>query len=78
MEIPVDEQVVKIRNIALEVIDKEHPWAYFDGSAQEQGCGGGIILHISESHYFHICLGLGEGTNNFVELLTIFHLLYFL
>lgn len=78
MEIPVDEQVAKIRTITLEVIDKAYPWAHFDISAQEQGCGNGIILHISETHYFYICMGLGEdGTNNFAELLTLHHLLYF-
>jgi len=77
LEIPEETQVTRTRHITLEVIDRGKPWAYFDGAAQDQGCGSGIILHISESHYCHISLGLGNGTNNFAELMTLRHMLHF-
>lgn len=77
LEISVDEQVIWTRNIIMEFIDKEHPWAYFGGATQKQGCGGDVILHLIETHYFHICLGLGDDTNNFMEPLTLRHLLHF-
>lgn len=32
------------RNISAETIDKTFPWAYFDGLAQQVGCGGGVVL----------------------------------
>jgi len=38
LEIVVNEKVV---------IDNVHPLAYFNGAAQEYGCGGGIILHLT-------------------------------
>lgn len=38
---------------------------------------GGILLHLSDTHYFHLRLGLGPGTNNHAELITLRHLLYF-
>jgi len=59
------------------VIHQGTLWAFFDGAANTQSCGGGIIFHISASHFYHIKLGLGEGTNNFAELITLRHLLHF-
>ena len=38
------------RIINPENINTSLPWAYFDGSAQEIQCGGGAILHLSETH----------------------------
>ena len=40
------------------VIDKTAPWAYFDGAAQENHCGGGAYLYLREGHYFQIMMGL--------------------
>jgi ribonuclease HI len=60
-----------------EAIDKSKPWAYFDGASQNHTCGGGIVLHLAENHSFHLKLGLGQGTNNYVELLTLKLLLLF-
>lgn len=28
-------------------------WAFFDGAAQERGCGGGAILHLSHQHSYN-------------------------
>lgn len=53
------------------------PWAFFDGAANQQSCGGGFILHVTENHHYKIKAGLGVGTNNFSELITLRHLLHF-
>lgn len=58
-------------------IDKTTPWAFFDGAANQQGCGGGFILYINEHHFYKVKMGLVAGTNNFAELITLRHLLHF-
>eukprot|EP00253_Pinus_taeda_P028743 PITA_28743 len=65
------------RTIHPELIDKSHPWAYFDGSAQDEGCGGGALLYLREGHCYHIQVKLGRGTNNFAELSITKHLIHF-
>jgi len=65
------------RHIVPEDINHTHPWAYFDGSTQEAGCGGRAILYLFESHHFQIQMGLGRGTNNFAELITAKYLIQF-
>ena len=62
----------------LEVeIDRTSPWAFFDGASQNNVCGGGVVLYLTESHYFVLSMGLGGGTNNFSELLSLKFLLIF-
>jgi len=62
----------------LEVeIDHTQPWAFFDGASQNNLSGGGAVLHLSDSHFFTISMGLGEGTNNFAELMSLKLLLIF-
>ena len=58
-------------------IDKENPWGFFDGAAHNDLCGGGSLLFLSASHSFELIIGLGEGTNNFVELMSLKLLLIF-
>eukprot|EP00253_Pinus_taeda_P004922 PITA_04922 len=58
-------------------IDHATPWAYFDGAANQQSCGGGFIIYKTEQHYYSIKVGLGAGTNNFADLITLRHLLHF-
>jgi len=65
------------RPLAPNPIDKSIPWAYLDGAAQEHGCGGGFLLYLFDHHHFKVKLGLGEGTNTYVELITLRHLLHF-
>lgn len=77
LEIPFENKQNTPKNIMPEIINKDMPWAYFDGAAQRQGCGGAILLHLSDSHYYYLRLGLGPGTNNHAELITLRHLLYF-
>ena len=40
-------------------------------------CGGGVVLHLSDSHSFIFSMGLGEGSNNYAELLSLKLLLIF-
>ena len=62
----------------LEVdLDRSSPWAYFDGAAQNNACGGGAVLYLTESHFFVLSMGLGEGTNNYSELMSLKLLLLF-
>jgi len=66
-----------MHNISTENIDKNTPWAYFDGWTQHHGCGGDILIHITINYYYKIQMGLRDGTNNFSELVSLCHLLYF-
>ena len=50
---------------------------FFYGAAQNNVCGGWGLLFLSDSHYFELTMGLGEGSNNFVELLSLKLLLIF-
>eukprot|EP00253_Pinus_taeda_P032224 PITA_32224 len=58
-------------------IDKSKPWAFFDGSAQEIGCGGGAVLYVSDTHCYKLQINLGRGTNNFAELCTAKHIIHY-
>ena len=70
-------RVARERRILEVEIDRTSPWAFFDGAAQNNSCGGGAVLFLSESHYFVMSIGLGEGTNNFAELMSLKLLLIF-
>ena len=50
---------------------------FFDGAAQNNICGGGVLLFIIESHVYELGAGLGEGSDNFVELMSLKLLLVF-
>jgi len=75
--LPEEDTNTPPRTIIPETIDKSKPWAYFDGSTQEAGCGGGVILFLNDTHCFKIQINLGKGTNNYVELNTAKHLIHF-
>ena len=80
-EILDDEHTPTVQTVMPEAINRNQTWAYFDGSTQEQGLGGGglggILLHLSDNHYYHVQMGLGVGNNNFAELISLRHLLHF-
>lgn len=69
----------KHRPVRIEQIDKGIPWGFFDGASpvDQRSCGGGGVLFKSEEHFFHISAGLGRGTNNFAELMSLRLLLLF-
>ena len=52
-------------------VDRSMAWGFYDGAAQNNLCGGGAILFMIENHYFELMVGLGEGSNNFAELLSL-------
>jgi hypothetical protein len=60
-----------IQLIQSEILEKSKPWAYFLVAPRNHLCGGGFVLHLSEILSFHIKLGLGQGTNNYADLLTL-------
>jgi len=64
------------RDLEVE-IDRSAPWGFFDGAAQNNRCGGGAILYLSDAHYFVLTSGLGEGSNNYAELMSLKLLLIF-
>lgn len=67
----------KVRNLSIVEIDKSRPWGFFDGASQNNLCGGGALLYLSDDHFFKIAVGLGEGTNNHAEILSLKLLLAF-
>ena len=58
-------------------LDKSMPWGYFDGAAQDNICRGGALLYLSETHFVKLVVGLGGGSNNFAELMSLKLLLVF-
>ena len=58
-------------------MNRNTPWAFFDGASQNSICGGGACLFLNQSHYFQISLGLGTRTNNYAELMMLKLLLCF-
>jgi len=48
----------------------------FDGAAQLGICGGGGTIYLPDGHMYHYKVGLGSGTNNRAELLSLWSLLW--
>jgi len=48
----------------------------FDGAAQLGICGGGGTITLQDGRIFHYMVGLGNGTNNRAELLSLWTLLW--
>lgn len=69
----------QVREIQQEPIDKSFPWGYFDKDAQGDPicCGAGVVLFLIEDHFYRLKWGLGVGTNNKVELASLYMLLIF-
>ena len=67
------------KELQQEHIDKTVPLGYFDKVAQGEPtvCGAGAVLYLTKDHFFQLKWGLGEGTNNKVELLALYMLLIF-
>jgi len=75
--LPEHLRAAKQRRVLEVEIDQARPWAFFDGASQNNVCGGGAVLHLNESHHFTLSMGLGAGTNNYAELLSLKLLLIF-
>ena len=61
------------RQVFKERIDQPIPWAFVDGAFQGNPavCRGEDILFSTSSHFFKFRPGLGPGTNNFAELISL-------
>lgn len=59
------------------MFDPHMPLEYFDGATQEDGYGGGVILHLTHKHSFNLFMGLRRGTNNSGELSAPLHIICF-
>jgi hypothetical protein len=61
------------RKVVEEVVDKLGAWAYFDGATQgeTQICCVGRALFLNDSHCLKFKVGLGKGTNNDIELMSL-------
>lgn len=72
-------QAIRTRPVRVEQFDKSMPWAFFDGASlnHQSVCGGGGVLYKTESHYFHLVAGLGRGSNNYAELMSLKLLMLF-
>ena len=70
-------RAAKQRETLAVEIDQTTPWGFSDGAAQNNLCGGGALIFLSDSNFFELTLGLGEGSNNYVELLSLNLLLIF-
>lgn len=67
----------KTRIPILPSLDYRIPWGYFNGASQGHlpSCGVGVALYINQNHYIYIRYAPGSGTNNKVELATLWTLL---
>jgi len=68
---------IRTKNLSIVEIEKSRPWGFFDGASNNNLCGGGALLFLTENHYFKISIGLGEGSNNYAEILSLKLLLVF-
>ena len=75
--LPTRLMIKKQREVLDVAIDRSTPWGYFDGAAQNNICGGGVVLYVNENHYFEMSVGLGAGSNNRAELLSLQLILIF-
>ena len=53
------------------------PAGYFDGAAQMNMGGAGLMIYISETHYYCFAVGCGISTNTRSELLALWSVLRF-
>jgi len=68
-----------IQQVQVEVMDRTKPWDFFDGASQNNNllCEVGTLLFLSKNHSYKLKMGLGPGTNNYDELVSLKLLLLF-
>jgi len=76
---PQENESTSVKIIQPESYNPLMPSTLFDEASQNQNliCGGGAVIHLSENNLFIIKMGLGPGTNNFFELMSLKLLLLF-
>ena len=67
------EKEPKIRVLVPPEINKDIPWAFFDGASQGNPPlgGSGGVLYLSKNHKLQARFSLGHYTNNKLELETL-------
>jgi hypothetical protein len=77
--LPQGKAVPPVRLVVEEIVDHSQPWDFFNGASQNDGkiYGGGVVLYLSDSHFFKLKMGLGSGSNNYTELMALKLLLTF-
>ena len=50
---------------------------FFNGAQQEGKCGAGMVIRLNDSHVINLNMGVGDGTNTFVDLISLWGLLWF-
>ena len=65
------------RVLKLPSLDKNTPWAFFDGASQGESLLGGVggVLHLNEFSKMEITFSPGQGTNNKDELSALWYVL---
>lgn len=55
------------------ILDDQHtyPFGFYDGAAQNGVCCVGIVIKLSRSHYYHLHLKAGCGSNTRAELVVL-------
>jgi hypothetical protein len=76
-ELKEDPKSKKQCNLTLPSMDYGIPWGFFDRASQGHlpKCGVRVILYVNQNHYIYIIYAPGGGTNNRVELKTLWTLL---
>jgi ribonuclease HI len=76
---PQENESTSVKIIQPESYNPLMPSALFDEASQNQNhiCGVGAVIHLSENNLLRIKIGLGPGTNNFFELMSLKLLLLF-
>lgn len=71
--IPLPNNVKSIRKVREEHIRGDISWAYFDFASDPQNiCGAGFVIHINnKKKSLKALVGLGSGSNNYVELQSL-------
>ena len=70
--IPESEEERTPRQVREEQIKEGITWAFFDGASNQRNiCGERIVIHLNAQKCLKSSMGLGAGTNNFVELQTL-------
>lgn len=87
MDLVVDRSIRAFKQIATDVgkpmktvkrgpsLHSLFPWIFFYGECLDGSCGCGIIIHVSDQHFFSINLAAGRVSNTRAELIAFWGLL---
>lgn len=76
-EHPERKGTIKIQRVTHPIMEEGAIYGFFDGASQRGICGGGIMIHCSNSHNFLLHVELGDDDGLKAELLALRCLLWF-